>query len=205
MFFKFRTAIPEDYNGRIELVPNPPVDLGIQFLRETSGRAKPLPPQYRLQLPHTLRFQNQSGNLPECLEQLETIIISERIWQLLNFLEPDTHEFFPISVIATSGAKFVYQIVNIASMSGALDEARSALEMHGTYGHPEIPQRKIHTRSGGSGIVFRDSAVRGHHLFRSHDSPIFGRKFVSEDLKTQLERANIVGLAFDPCRPSTPV
>lgn len=151
-------------------------------------------------LPKRMRYVSDSGLVPDYIDRLGAAIISDRLRAIFDQLDPNRHTYFDLEVENSTGSISQYYIVNIARLTGALDEEKSKLELYAPPGSG-MEKRKVHSLWGGAGIVFKEPSIAGRHFWRSIEAPIFGRRFASEQFKYEVESNGIVGMLFDLCRP----
>lgn len=129
-------------------------------------------------------------NLPDYFDVEHGQAVSDRFRQIVERLEPDTHQFVPVDLVWKSGevveTPYFWFIPTVRLF--ALDPEQTTPEL------TEAGFFRISTSTDDWGMVFRSSIVANHHVFCTGEMSDY--IFITDALKTALEEAGIKGARY---------
>lgn len=189
-----------------------------EYRWEMSGLARPIDADLRKALPKRVVFHTPRPRLYDFYTTgALRCLVSPRFRELLERLEPDTHEFVEIAVSLSQFPDLKlppHYFLNIAKVNDGLDFDRCQkmtspgpalpADLLAKYGKmPPSTHLSISMEPGPArGYVFNWDAIRGRHLFGVwHKLCPWVPHFLSQDFREACDRAGILGLAVRPCLP----
>jgi len=123
------------------------------------------------------------------------ILVSTRVKQVIEGLEPNIHQFFPMSILHRGKEIGTMHYLVICNRLDTLDYNRTSPPIaENARGWRRDPMHPEKTK-----FVFRKSAVNGHHLW--HDLRLGGPKLMSDTLLAAFQDASVcclkIGTAMD--------
>jgi hypothetical protein len=143
---------------------------------------------------------------PDFLRLTNLILASERFRDLVEALEPNVHQFFPVKMVRKSGEliSLPYFLLNVAQSFDCIVAEKSDLAWRVTSSPVGGIQRepvRYQVINSEDGLVLRKDVVRGRHMFRSQGKrPLKGCLFFSNELMTKINGAGVKGVFGYPTR-----
>ncbi|MCH9806612.1 MAG: hypothetical protein K0U74_02670 [Alphaproteobacteria bacterium] len=215
LFELISSPITEENGPGRDYEPPGPI-LSIDEARwEMSGLERPLRNDVREALP-TLVIDH--APVPSVFDFQTTHflpLVSPRFRDLLESLDPNTHEFIEIELKLSNFPDVEmppHYFLNISKVSNGLDFDRCpkktspptpiSQEMQDKYGVRTMPARHRLYLTPGRGRVFNEDAIRNRNLFGVfNELCAWTPTFVSPKLKQAFEEWGLKGLDVVPCRP----
>lgn len=172
---------------------HPPHYVNIQFDHDWSGmrpliNALKVDPEVNW-VPTSGCSEKPRKRMPDVLGRWEVLLVNERVREIIESMEPQTHQFFPFEM--RNGPKgeaceVPYFVLNIRHMLDCVHAERTACDRNGT-GWTEFysPIEYKH-------LILDEEVVQGHHLWRTRY--VHHGFFVSDELMSRFERAKVKGL-----------
>ena len=186
-----------------DVFPTPPTldDNFDDGLPNTSGPKSGMP-LYGGALPKVVRWDEPADNPPPDFDNMPTMNVSERAKQVIESIEPNTHQFFPVEYIDRQdqliATRYWFYICNRRDTIHPT-KSNMMLDRRGLYIPPidavrrnlEIPS---HLDTKAPGKTRLDSSKLGDaHMWREARSGS-GMKLMSEEMWQAIQAAGLIGL-----------
>ena len=154
----------------------------------------------------TVKKVSRGDVYPDFLRLTNLRLASERFRDLVEALEPDVHQFFPVKMVRKSGApiSLPYFLLNVAQSFDCIIPEKSDLAWRVTSSPAGSIQReplRYQVINSHDGLVLKKDVVRGRHMFRSQGKlPLKGCLFFSNELMTKVTEAGLKGVWNHPTR-----
>ena len=152
------------------------VDAQSVFIEELDGGA---PVQKPENLPRTIRWKKR-GRLKDCVSFLDHFVLSTRVREMIEELEPGVHEFFRIEMENIKTGEIwpePFWLLHVRNKIDSIDEDR--------------------THSQRSQFVFRADAIKDVHLWKDSRNQFRRDTFASDHFVSELERRGIEGIGVN--------
>jgi hypothetical protein len=162
----------------------------MDFKRQLIG-VFPLTPEGRLSIPKRLRIgRPRKGGTPHILGwSMGPWIVSSRVREIIDELEPGVQEFIPIELISKDGKRALatYFLILPPPQLDALICPQSVLQNVGATTIQALDPQKV--------CVLDADVIRGHHLWRGQE-PLILTYFCSDELRDRLKAEKLDGWDF---------
>ncbi|QDG76858.1 DUF1629 domain-containing protein [Labrenzia sp. PHM005] len=112
------------------------------------------------------------------------IVVSDTVKDIIEELEPDVHQFFPIAVVYKDGslARQMY-FFNICNRLDTMDRERATVTFDRVFWRPETGD-----------FAFSKAAIGARHAWK--DKHLSYGLFLSDAAKTRMEQSGVTGITF---------
>ncbi len=112
------------------------------------------------------------------------ILVSDAFKDIIERLEPNVHQFFPVEVLYKDGshARQMY-FFNICNRLDTMDRERATANLD-----------RIMWDPASGDFVFSKSLIGNHHIWK--DKFIHPGKFLSDTVKSEIEKIGLTGITF---------
>lgn len=148
----------------------------------------------------TLKKANRGNTYLDFLRLTNLVLASERFRDLVEALEPDVHQFFPVKMVTKSGEliPLTYFLLNVAQSFDCVIAEKSDLAWRVSNPPAGGLQReplRYQVINSEDGLVLRKDVVHGRHMFRNQGKlPLKGCLFFSNELMAKLHDAKVKGV-----------
>ncbi|MEM1035866.1 MAG: DUF1629 domain-containing protein [Pseudomonadota bacterium] len=120
--------------------------------------------------------------------------VSNKVRDIVEALDPDAHQFFPLDITYSDGTKppLQYSLMNVHRKIEAVDFQRS--EENGMQFKEVNSYRPYRQWTPMPGLVFRRSVVENKHLWMEPGTPRL--RFASGELITAFQKAKVTGFGL---------
>ena len=154
----------------------------------SSYRPGPVRPLTRDQVPEVAYLDGWEQYLPAFMAISAHLSVSREIKDVIEALEPERHQFFPVSIQRKGGGKPIlakdstplqepYYLLHPGVRLDAVWIEKSDVKVHQFGSQPAL----VHARLGADKVVLRREVVEGHHLW-SGQWHLGGKVFFSDTL-----------------------
>ena len=184
---------------------DPPLSLP-DLLEIASGRE--LTPEQKARIPRILRVRPaQAEHIPDILAtgEIGPWIVSQRLRDKIEELEPDIHEFIPVSVRRDDDSRDhgIYHLILLTQSVDAVVAERTKFQEG--YGKEAAALSGDLLDSADPDITLKETATAGHHLWRAGVlyEPMWMHYFCSDELARFVMENKLTGWRLTKCNSSS--
>jgi hypothetical protein len=167
----------------------------------------------REDVPGKATFNSKRKQLPDVVLVESWPLVSQRLYQKMESLEPGRHQFFPVEISRASGKEIIgpdgeihqpadqpYYLFNITDRVDAIDLVRSDVNQDVTIIEPNVNlhRRYVSTKYVAK-IAFQPELIAGRHLWEGiMHCP--GKPFISDELGAWIIGNKMKGIELEPTK-----
>lgn len=167
----------------------------------------------REEVPERATFNSKRKQLPDVVLVESWPLVSQRLYQKMESLEPGRHQFFPVEISRTSGKEIIgpdgeihrpadqpYYLFNITDRIDAIDIARSDVDRNVTIMELKNSPHSLYVNTSDvQRIAFQPDLIAGRHLWEGikhcpHEP------FISDELGAWIIANKMKGIELRPTK-----